>query len=149
RPGAAGIELEDAVPMPYNGLVRMAGDDRIETGGGRVEVERVDVMDDIEEAAFDLEDRGIGKRVGPLVDIAANGRKRRQRLEAAKHLRFADVPRVHDRIAAGQGGRGLRPEQPVRVRDDADDPGHACSLPDVFTAVPATRMSRSARHRCL
>jgi len=53
---------------------------------------------------------------------------RRNRAELAEDGVRADVSRVQDDLDAVESGEGLGPNQPVRVRDQADE--HRLEIPD-------------------
>lgn len=101
----------------------MAADDGPYTGGGRVEIEIVDRVDEIKEAAaqFDglrrmeiVEDRR-------RIDVAADGGYWRYFTKAVQDTRVVNVPGVEDVVDTGQFGDGFRTEQTVRVGDDANE----------------------------
>src|SRR6202042_1456911 len=71
-PGAAGIEIENSVSGLDLGLVGMPGNDRAKAGRRGIKVQRVEVMQDVEQAILDLDYFGFGQFHRPcaVVDIA-------------------------------------------------------------------------------
>ncbi len=72
---AAGVEVEDAAVGAGFGAVGVAADDRRDAGGGGIEVEIVDGVDEVEEAAGEFDGLGggeLGARAGG-VDVTADG----------------------------------------------------------------------------
>src|ERR1043166_866950 len=60
RAGAAGVEIEHAVLGRHLRAMRVAGDHRMKTGGGRVEIEVLENVQDIEtDAAVVLDDLAV------------------------------------------------------------------------------------------
>src|SRR5690606_37961408 len=79
---------------------------------------------DIEISAVDLDDLRVRQMRGPLVDVAAYRGHGRDLGELVEHLRLADVAGVNDHVASDERGSRFRPQQAVRIRDDADDARH-------------------------
>lgn len=122
---AAWVEVEDVVAGFGGGLVGVAADDGGEAGGGGVQVEVVDGVDEVEEGAVELDDVGWGQvgagAVG--VDVAADGGDGGYGAEGAEDLDVADVAGMENMIDAVEGGDGLGAEEAVGVGDDADEHG--------------------------
>ena len=97
--------------------MRMAEDHHRETGRFRIEVERREVVQDIELYSTHLDDLPLGQRrcPGAPVDVAANGDGRRDGSQPFEHLRFADVPSVNDQLRLLQGVNRLRAKKAVRI----------------------------------
>ncbi len=122
RPGAAGVEIEDAVFAFHKGGVGMAEDDRGEACRGGVQVQGEEFVEDVDKDAVDLDDPGMGQIRGPgaPVGVAPDGVHRRDLRQGLQYLGITDVPGVNDQLDTGQGGGGLGAQQAVGVGDDAD-----------------------------
>ena len=59
--GAAGVEVEDSVAVADGGFVGVAVENYADAGGLGVEVEVVEVVDDVDEAAGELDGLGGGE----------------------------------------------------------------------------------------
>jgi len=120
--GAAGVEVEDAVAPGDGGLVGVAADDRSDAGGGGVEVEVVDGVDEVEEAAAQLYGFGGVQVVedGGGVHVAADGREGSDFAEPVEDARVVDIAGVKDVVDAIEFGDGFGTEEAVGVGDDAD-----------------------------
>jgi hypothetical protein len=103
----------------------VAGDGHFESCGFRLQIEFCKVVEHIDADAGDLDHFRVGQLFGPffLVDVAANGRKGRDRLQLLENLRSADITGMDDVPRSTQGFEGLRTKQAMRVGDDADEDG--------------------------
>ena len=123
RAGAARIDEKNLALLLDNGLVRVAGDDRGDAGGGGIEVELGEVVKDVNRVGADLDDVGGGEARSPRAPVVvaayrAHGCKASQRLE---HGGVADVATVNDEVRMPQGVQGFRPRQTVGIRDQSDE----------------------------
>ena len=105
-PRAPRIEQEDAVPHFPCWLVRVARYDRGEARRSRLKVERLDVVEDIEQHAADLDDLSLVQRVcpGSVVVVTAHGGHGRDGAESGEYLGRADVTGVDDQVGVGERG---------------------------------------------
>jgi hypothetical protein len=122
RASAAGIKVKDAVAPIDGGLVGVAADDGPDAGGGRVQIEVVDGVDEIKETAAQLYGFGGVEVVedGGRVDIAADGGEQGDLTEAVEDARVVDIAGVEDVVDAGEFGDGFGAEEAVGVGDDAN-----------------------------
>ena len=93
RPGAAGVEEQHAGTAFDQRLVRMAEDHRVTPLGGGVEVQSGDVVAEMELPSGDGDGSCFRQVVGPVVavDIAADGKQRRDRGQGFEDVAGADV----------------------------------------------------------
>ena len=127
--GAAGVEVDDAVSGLDAGLVGVAADDDGDACGFGVEVEPVDGMDEVEEAASEFYGFGFGElgtgAVG--VGVAADGCHGSDLAQSGEYVRIADVSGVEDVVdgmpVGAQGCDGFGAEETVGVGDDAYEHG--------------------------
>ncbi len=90
---AAGIDVEDAVFFVLSRLVGMAEEDDVNSGGGRLEVEIADVVDEVERGGGGFDDFCLPQfcRPGRGVYIPANRHDRREFSQFIENFGFADV----------------------------------------------------------
>ena len=119
---ASGIEIKDVVAVLDERLMGVAVDDDGDSGCTGVEVEVVDGVEHVDEAAVELD--GFGCReigAGAVeIDVAANGGDGSDRAESVKDVGVADVAGVEDVVGTGDGGEELGTEQAVGVGEDSD-----------------------------
>ena len=127
RAAGAWVEVEDAFLRDEIRDVGMAMEDGCEFGGGGVEVEALEVVQHVDVEAgvgrvFDEDDVGFGQpgAWAFAVDVAANGRYRRNLLQSLKDRRSAHVAEMEDAVDALEGGRDFGTEEAVGVGDDSE-----------------------------
>ena len=115
--GAAGVEVEDSSVVLDGGLVGVSVDDCGDAGGVGVEVEVFAGVDDVEEAAGQLDGLGGGEEgVGAVgVDVAADGGDRGDAGQGDEDGGVAYVAGVEDVVDTGEGGEELGAEEAVGV----------------------------------
>src|SRR6267143_2426758 len=106
----------------------MAADDRLEAGGGRIEVERVEVVQDIEDDVPDANDLRVLQRLRPILTVVVppHGDHRSHFAQRLQHVGTADVTGVDDQLRAAQGVDRLWTHQTVGVGDHPDDSAGSC-----------------------
>ena len=121
----AGVEVEDSFFGDVVGDVGVAVKDGGEFGGGGVEVDGLEVVEEIEVAVFKEDDFGFGEfGAGAFaVDVAADGGDGGDGAQLVEDGDFADVAEVEDVVNAFKGGENLGAEEAVGVGDDADAHG--------------------------
>lgn len=104
------------------GFMAVAIDDGGKPGGGWVEWEIFEIVEEVDEYAADLDDFGVGELVCPssLVDVAADSRDGRNGFKLGEDERRADVACVKDPGDPAEGVDDLRPNDGVGVGDKAD-----------------------------
>ena len=123
----AGVEVEDAALAGDAGGVGVSVKDGGEFGGGGIEVEGVEVVEQVEVADrmrrdFDGDDFGCGEfgaRAG-VVDVAADGGYGGDFAEVVEDGDFAYVAEVEDALDPGEGGEDFGPEEAMGVADESD-----------------------------
>src|SRR4029077_4704889 len=102
-------------------LVRMPAYDVVESRGGGIKIERVNVVENVNRGGIGLNDFGFGKSHGPRlgIHISSHGKNRGQSFQGLENLRIAHVTRVNDQVGALEGAQGLRAQESMRVRDQA------------------------------
>jgi len=115
--GAAGVEVEDAVLFRGRGFVGVSEEDYVDLCGGWIQVEVVEAVEHVEEAAAEFEGLGCGKFGARAmeVDVAADGGYRGDLAEAVEDVRVADVAGVEDVLDTGECREGLWAEEAVGV----------------------------------
>lgn len=118
----AGVEVEDAFAVFDEGLVGVSEEDGRKFGGGGVEVERVEIVEQVEVVALEEEDVGFRQAAAGAgaVDVAADGVDGGDLLKGFEDGGAADVAEVEDVLNSGENGRHFRAQKPVGVADDAD-----------------------------
>src|SRR5207302_11205701 len=122
---AARVDEENASALLHPRAVRVAGQDRRKPGGGGLERELGEVVDDVEGVRPHLDDVVDRQRAGPrtVVVVAADGPDRRDGPQGVEHGGSADVSTVDDEVRPPKPRQRLRPHEPVRVGYDPDRPG--------------------------
>src|SRR5579883_2684616 len=154
RAGAAGVEPEHAVRALAAGAVGVAGDHRGEAGGGgslgEAAPDLARVVEQEQRQAAGLDGGDLGEALGPgaVIVVAADRDERGPDGERFEHLGAADVARVQQPVAAGEGGEGFGAEQAVRVADHAEHDRaialvHAGSTTEVASRTKAPRRART------
>ena len=101
----------------------VAEDDGADAGGGGVQVQAEEFVEDVNEAAAYLHHPGVGQVRGPVapVGVAPDRVHRGDPFQGAQNLGVADVPGVDDKFHALQGLDRLGAQQAVGVGNDADE----------------------------
>ena len=99
----------------------MTADDDLKTCGGRINIERSDVVNHADLHRTSLEDADLRNAHRPCVAVvvAANGRHGSNTGKCFEDARIADVARMDNEIAAAQRCQCFRPHQTMGVRHDA------------------------------
>ena len=101
----------------------MSGKHGGESSGGGLEIELRQVVQHVEDMGAQLDDV-IGRKLGcprTLVVVAAHCVHRGERPQRIQNGAGSDVSAMNDRVASAQLLEGLRPDEPMRVRNHADD----------------------------
>jgi len=133
RTAGTGIEIEHSPVAADAGYVRVPVEDRGKLRSRRVQVQRADVVQQVEVSALDEQDFRFGQagaRSFP-VDVAAHRGDGRDPAQGLEDFGVAHIAEVKNALHAGQERRNLRAKQAVRVADDADlqfrfSPGQWC-----------------------
>jgi len=101
----------------------MAKDHHAESGGFRLQIETCQIMQHIDRDAAHLDDFDVCEFARPrgLVNVAANGRHRRDRAQSIENLGRAYVARVNDVLRPAQGFQCFGTKQAVGIGNDAND----------------------------
>ena len=103
------------------GLVGMSADYDLRAGRQWIEVEVLQIVQDIDARARQINDdvfrKGLAPRLG--IHVAAHGVNRSGVLELAEDGRIANVASMNDRVAATERRDRFGPKQTVRVGDQA------------------------------
>ena len=81
-------------------LVRMPAHDDMESRGDGIEVERVNIVEDVNRCGIRFDDFGLGKSQRPrfCIDISPHGKNRGERLQRFEYFRIAYVTCVNDQV---------------------------------------------------
>ncbi|MCY1380393.1 hypothetical protein D9M69_682100 [compost metagenome] len=120
RAGAARIDVEHATALLDLRLVGVAGDHHANPGGSGGELRQVVYR--MHEHAASVQQGRFRNAGGPrlAVVVAPHHGQRRDGGERIEDAGIADVPAMHDEIAALQRRHGLWSQQAVGVGDEAD-----------------------------
>src|SRR5271169_1835026 len=132
-PGAAGIEIQDAVLLFYLRLMTVAIDHNAESSCLRLQIELAEIMQHVDGQACDIDHFRFRQREppGPGVDVAAHRSYGRDLCEFVEDFGGTDVAGVEDAVGSTQGSKRRAPQSAVRVGDYAEDYrlfGHRISI---------------------
>jgi len=98
----ARIQIEHAVTHFLGGLVRMAADDGRDAGSGRVEVQLVEIVKDVQRPASRFDSCIRGKLPGPvpLIHVAPNRSHGCNLPQSIEHFERAEIARVNDLLGS-------------------------------------------------
>lgn len=124
--GTAGIQVEQAVYGVDLRHVGVAGNNDIDALSYGIDLQGVEVVQNVEQPSGEPHELGFGKFGGPLARIRVSSDRRDggNSPQRGDDLGIADVAAVNDMVDMGQHAKSLRPEQTVRIRDDADGESH-------------------------
>src|ERR1035441_9699245 len=105
--------------------MRMPTNDLRKGSYDRIKVELVQVMQDIHRRLVNLDYLGHGQRCGPgtLVDIASHCHDRSNLRQFVEDLWLAHIACMNDQFRALESIDGFGTQQPVSIRNDANDVG--------------------------
>jgi hypothetical protein len=91
--------------------------DDLESHGGGIKIERVNVVKDVYRGAIHLDDFCLGQSERPRfrIDISPHGENRRESFQRFEDLRSSYIARMNDQFRAFQRAQGLGAQQPMRV----------------------------------
>ena len=100
----------------------MAAHDNRESSGFGLKVQLRQIVQDVDGSAAQFKHLGFRQpaRPSPLVDVAAHSGQRSNRRKLFEDLGRAGIPGMNDVLRPAQRREGLRAQQTVRVRNDAD-----------------------------
>ncbi len=121
RTRTAWIEVDYSRPFRASGLVRMPAHHHTESRGGRVKIERLDIMQHVDQRVACFRHGRFRKRIGPgtVIGVAPDGHHGRQLFERFDDFRSADVTRVDDQFAAAQRLERFLPQKAMRVGNNS------------------------------
>jgi hypothetical protein len=122
---AAGVQVEYALFLEDRRLMRVAEDHDADPCVCRLQVEFVQTMQHVNEAAAELDDFGnwkLGAGAG-AIDVAANGSHWRDLAQFVEDGWVADIACMQDVVNAGETRREFGAEQTVGVGEDGNTKG--------------------------
>jgi hypothetical protein len=121
RSCAAGIQIQNAVSRFSTGAMSVPGNNGRKTCSPGIEVERREIVKDIQVQVSDIDNFGEWQGAGPSsrVDVAANGDRRRDGAQMFDDAHFTDITSVNDELRSVQCFDSLRAKEAVRVGDHA------------------------------
>ncbi len=122
RSAGTGIEIENALLVLYLCSVRVAVEDDGEFCCGGVEVQRADIVQQVEVVTFEEKHFGFRQTAGRAfaIDVAAHGMDRSNARERFEDGGVADITEVKDVFDTLERGKYFRAQQTVGIADDAD-----------------------------
>jgi len=120
--GASRVQIEHLATLLDRWLVRVSIDYCRYTGRGRADVQVFDCVDQVEELSTQFHHlcRGQVCTGALLVDIAANGGYRREAPQGCEDVDVSHITGVENVLRPSERRDGSLAEQPMRVRDDAN-----------------------------
>src|SRR5689334_3560399 len=125
RPRASGIEVKHAVTRLLLGHVAVPINHRLESRSLRLEIELRKIVQHVNGNPADLDHFRLPQLASPccLIHVAANGGHGSNRCKLIENSRIAHIAAVNDLLRSAQCFEGFRPQQTMRIRDDADEDG--------------------------
>src|SRR5258705_12169075 len=104
----------------------MAGDNDVYADGPWIDLQRLEVVEHEDGSAREPHEFGVSVFPRPItgVHISSDRGDRRNLAKRADDVGMPNISAVNDLIGAGQTALRLRPQQPVRVRNDPDSELH-------------------------
>lgn len=102
-------------------LVRVAGDDDLDSGGNWIYVEFRKIVNHVDENPADFDQFRFRQRASPCarIFVTAHYRDRRNARQFFNDLGVADIAGVNDEITAAQEVNRLGPKKVMRIRNKA------------------------------
>ena len=97
----------------------MSADDDVETRGGRIQVERMQIMKNVEKNFARFGNGCFWQRLSPftLVHVSAHGDDGSKLAQRCENLRLAHIACVKNQLGSAKRLQRLRAQQAVSVRD--------------------------------
>ena len=116
------VDVEDAIALEFSRLMGVAADDDMESGGRGIQVESVQIVQNVEENPTRFRDRCFRQGARPirLIYVSTNGNKGSEFSQRIENFRFADVTGVKNQLRTAKRFKGLRAQQPMSIRDQAN-----------------------------
>jgi hypothetical protein len=126
---ASGIQVEhtaDRIDLRHMG---MAGDDDVNANRDGIDPQGIEVVQDKNRSVGKSHEFGIGVFAGPVayIHVSPDCGNRRDPAKLGDDVGASDIAAVNDVIHAGQATFRFRPQQAVRVGDDAYPEDHRCA----------------------
>jgi hypothetical protein len=125
---ASWIQVEHAVDRVDLRHMGVAGDDDVDAACDRIDLLRLQIVQNVDQPSRKTNEFGVGIGNGPVAGIHVSS-DRGNRGDAAKSVddvRTPDVAAMNDVIDAGQATFRLRPQQAMRIGNNADSECHQC-----------------------
>ena len=105
RACASRIEEQDAALLRAGRLVRMPAHDNMKSRGGRIQIERLNVVENVNCGGICFDHFGFRKSEGPglRVHISPHGKNRGQSFQRFENFRIAYITRMNDQVRAFEG----------------------------------------------
>lgn len=122
RARTAWINIQDAVSFELAWLMRMPANDHAEASRRRIQVKSMQVVQHVEQYVACRCNCRFRQRFGPLrrVHISAHRNDRGEFSQSRQNLRLTDIPGMKNQVRSTKGFQGLRAQQPMSIRDQAD-----------------------------
>src|SRR5580700_5872412 len=100
----------------------MSAYDDVKSRRDGIKVERLNVVEHVNRGWNRLDDFGFGKSQGPRfgIHVSPHGKNRGESFQRFQNFRIAHVACMNDQVRALEGAKGLRAQQSMRVRDQAN-----------------------------
>ena len=120
--GRAGVEIKNALVMFYLGLVGVAADHNLYTGGQWIDIHHVKIMHQIKKDATELHQVIGGQFFCPCspVHISAHTDCRRCCIQDLEEFQVTQVTRMKNMVNTSEGSNGFVRDVSVGVRYDSD-----------------------------
>lgn len=109
-------------------------DHHAESGSLGLQIQLRQIVQDVNRRTAEFDYFGLRESASPgaLIDVAANRRERRDCYQGFENFGITDIAGMNNVVRAAQGLNRFRPEQAVRIRNDADKNGS----PQLFRVLP-------------
>lgn len=101
----------------------MPAHDNVESSRGRIEVQLMNIVQNINSRRTRFHHRSRRQPGGPLtrINIPANRYHRSHGAQLVKYFGTSDIPRVNDEVASLERAQSLAPQQAMGIGNDADN----------------------------
>jgi hypothetical protein len=130
RPGASRIEIEHTVNPFDPRLMRVAGNDHVNSAICWIDLQLLKVVQNIEGPLAEPYHPSVGIAFRPVadIDVSSDRSDGRDPTESDENVRATNIASVDDMRHPGEPSPSLGPQEPVGVRDDSDPQHCAVSL---------------------
>ena len=125
RPRAPRIDIENPIALELSWLMGMAADNHAEASGARVQVQPMHVVQNVNEDPCRLRHDGFRQSLSPIlsIDVSAHSNHNSKFSESGENSWLSHVSGMENQLGTAKGLKGLRAQQAVSIRDQANSRG--------------------------